>query len=191
MFDTEGFEDFNGISEEDFAAYRIEEDDRASLELLSAVRIGITGEISETQIPEAKRVLSRALGRLYGSSIEIVAKLVDRGVSRAAYEVAQELEFRTAGVAPRVALDETCSLVDRREIVGEDWGQETETFINQVSIIICLGRPDLFAECEKGCWFVDSRCEDFGLLEGVLSGLRSEVASLSRSLRRTSFERTS
>lgn len=69
----------------------------------------------------------------------IVSGLSNIGISKIAYEVAQKLKVKTVGIAPKEVFNYELFEVDEQIIVGEKFGDESETFIDYIDILIKIG----------------------------------------------------
>ena len=69
----------------------------------------------------------------------VVSGLTNQGIPKIAYEVADEMGYRTVGVAPEES--HGMSIYDVDEIVysGSKWGDESETFINMIDVLVKVG----------------------------------------------------
>ncbi|KAJ4463006.1 putative Cell division control protein 31 [Paratrimastix pyriformis] len=110
------------------------------------MRIGVVGfsqpDFDHGEAREKlKKIIEEIIRGLPPGEIEIVSGLTASGVPLIAYQIARELGLRTAGVAPSAALTHPygCFPVDRKEIVGDTFGDESETFINQIDILVRVG----------------------------------------------------
>ena len=106
-------------------------------------RVGIVG-YSQQQFDqeEAKSILQLAFGGLwfeFGENVEIVSGLTYMGVPGLAYDLAEEYHWTTVGIACKKADGYVCYPVDVRIIVGESWGDESETFLTYCDHFIRVG----------------------------------------------------
>ena len=56
-----------------------------------------------------------------------------------AYRIARHKSIKTAGVACSDAKNYDCFDCDRVEVVGDNWGDESETFISQLDALVRVG----------------------------------------------------
>lgn len=111
-----------------------------------SLNIGVTG-YSAKKFDKllAKTVLSLAIDivmdihRNGKEKIVIVSGLTDIGVPAIAYRIAEEMDYDTKGIACKKAHEYPCYSVDQEVIVGDDWGDESETFINSIDVLIRVG----------------------------------------------------
>jgi hypothetical protein len=71
--------------------------------------------------------------------ITIVSVLTNLGVPAIAYSLAKELKLKTMGIACAKAGEYECFPCDRVHIVGENWGDESETFLASIDKLIRVG----------------------------------------------------
>lgn len=112
---------------------------------MSTLKIGIVG-YSGQKFDEstAKRLLEKGIATAIDScnnvtSVEIVSGLTNLGIPAIAYAIAKENELRTAGIACEKARNYDCFPVDREVIVGSEWGDESDTFLSDVDVIVRVG----------------------------------------------------
>lgn len=112
---------------------------------MDVLRIGVVGYSGQTfDTNAAKRLLWRGIGRAITDhpnvkKVEIVSGLTNLGVPALAYEIAQENNWTTVGIACDLAKNYECFPVDREVIVGTQWGDESATFIDNVDVIVRVG----------------------------------------------------
>ena len=107
------------------------------------LRIGIVGYSAQKFNEEkARAIISKIFDDLeeqYGDNIVVVSGLTAIGIPKLAYEEAKRRGWKTVGIACRKAYEYERFPVDEEIIVGENWGDESETFINNVDILIRIG----------------------------------------------------
>ena len=90
---------------------------------------------------------------------ELVSGLTNVGIPKLAYEYASSLNMRTVGVSARSALRARCGIypVDQQVIVGNKYGDESQTFVNSIDVLLRVGggpqsrhEVELFKERYKG-----------------------------------------
>lgn len=122
--------------------------DRLGLETRRPLRIGVVGFSSPRFDHDQARVeLRRLLGALLegwqGSpaDVEVVSGLTNQGVPKIAYELARELGLRTVGISAKQALRVRAGVfpVDRRWIVGDRFGDESQVFVDYIDALIRVG----------------------------------------------------
>lgn len=108
-------------------------------------RVGVVGSCPPTKfdIPAAERAIKLAydtIAREYGGHrIVIVSGLTNVGVPALAYAEAVKRGWRTVGVACRLACQHPLFDVDQTIIVGDNWGDESKTFVSSIDAIIRVG----------------------------------------------------
>ena len=108
-------------------------------------RIGVVGYCPPTNFDsvEARRMIKDAYDQIAeqfaGKTIIIVAGLTDVGVLAIAYEEAVRRHWMTAGIACKRAVEHPLFPVDMKQIVGENWGDESPAFVALLDAIIRIG----------------------------------------------------
>jgi hypothetical protein len=69
----------------------------------------------------------------------VVSKLVNVGIPKLAYEEAVERGWSTVGIAPAKAEQYVCFPVNEWIIVGDNWGDESETFLDRIDVLVRVG----------------------------------------------------
>ena len=73
------------------------------------------------------------------AEITVVSGLTNVGVLKIAYEEARDRGWRTVGIACKKAADYELFPVDEVRIVGENWGDESATFVSSVDAMLRVG----------------------------------------------------
>ena len=80
-------------------------------------------------------------------SFEIVSGYTDLGIPGLAYRHAVETGHRTVGIACKKAAEYDCFPTDETIIVGDNWGDESNTFLKSIDGLIRIGGgPQSFKE---------------------------------------------
>src|SRR3989344_1287303 len=113
-------------------------------DIFSTIRIGVTGySVQKFDVAEAQRMLREAYDTIdrkhRDKSKTVVSGLTDLGVLALAYREAKTRGWRTVGIACSKAEEFDCFAVDEREIVGNEWGKESETFLNSIDVLVRVG----------------------------------------------------
>lgn len=107
------------------------------------VRVGIVGySLGKFDKKKALSFLREAfdeLERNYGENVVIVSGLTDLGVPALAYREAVKRRWRTSGIACVKAEKYDTFDVDEKIIVGKEWGDESQTFIDSIDLMIRIG----------------------------------------------------
>ena len=111
---------------------------------MNEIKIGVTGYADQKfDASEAVKILRETYdlidGRYPGKSKTIVSGLTNIGVPALAYREAVLRGWRTVGIACSKAKDYDCFPVDEEIIVGQEWGDESPTFIKSVDVFIRIG----------------------------------------------------
>jgi len=69
----------------------------------------------------------------------VVSGLTDLGIPSIAYNIAKERGWKTSGIACKKAAEYDKFPCDEEKIIGEDWGDESETFLNSIDVLIRVG----------------------------------------------------
>lgn len=109
------------------------------------LRLGVVGYCPPTKfdVAEATRMLKDAYDKVEKDfpkhQMTVVSGLTNVGVLKLAYEEALERGWRTAGVACKKAQEFECFPVDEKVIVGDEWGEESKTFIKSIDTLVRIG----------------------------------------------------
>lgn len=71
--------------------------------------------------------------------IFIVSGLTNIGIPALGYSFAKAIGWKTVGIACSKASEYDCFPVDERIIVGSEWGDESETFLNYIDALVRVG----------------------------------------------------
>ncbi len=72
-------------------------------------------------------------------NLVIVSGLTDLGIPKIAYEEAVKRNYKTIGIACQKAKEYELFPVDEKIIIGEEWGDESNTFLKYIDILIKIG----------------------------------------------------
>ena len=72
-------------------------------------------------------------------NIYIVSGYTNMGIPALAYSLAESFDWKTIGLACKKAFENGCYPVDKQIIVGDNWGDESDTLINLCDIMIRVG----------------------------------------------------
>jgi hypothetical protein len=112
-----------------------------TLEKEKKMNVGVIG-YSAQKFDEvlAKKLILEGLNKIGIENIScIVSGLTNIGIPKIAYEIATELKLETIGIACKLANDYDLFPVDKEIIVGDNWGDESETFLNYIDCLIKVG----------------------------------------------------
>jgi hypothetical protein len=70
---------------------------------------------------------------------EIVSGLTDVGIPSLAYKLAKYRNIKTIGIACKKANDFKLFPVDKKMIIGNEWGDESKTFLKYITHLIKIG----------------------------------------------------
>ena len=100
-------------------------------------------------------------------NICVISGLTSLGIPKLAYEEADRRCWKTVGIACEKAYDYELYPVDEKQIVGKDWGDESETFLSEIDILVCIGggkqsKSELKTAKDKGIktYFYELESED-------------------------------
>lgn len=111
-------------------------------------RLGLVGySRSKFDWHEARRLVELGIRRAFelsGQSFSegvLVSGLTNMGIPKLGYEFARAKSMKTVGIAPRRAKRVRCGLfpVDEQIIVGQNFGDESETFIDSIDALLRVG----------------------------------------------------
>ena len=108
---------------------------------MEELKIGVVGYSAQKfNEGEAQRMISEAYDTINsqsnGKQKTIVSGLTDLGIPAVAYREAVKRGWKTIGVACSKAEEYDCFPVNERQIIGNEWGDESETFLNQLEILV-------------------------------------------------------
>ncbi len=109
------------------------------------LRIGVVGYCPPSRFDgdEALRMLREAydiLDEEYPLAEKtVVSGLTDVGVLALAYREASDRGWRTVGIAPSKSAEYDCFPVDKAVIIGDEWGDESPTFLDAIDVLVRVG----------------------------------------------------
>jgi len=112
---------------------------------MKEIKIGVVGYCPPTRFDEtkARQMVCEAYSKLQAmfpeDTITIVSGLTNVGVLAIAYEEADRRGWKTVGVACRKAMEHPLYAVDEKIIEGENWGDESSTFLTLLDGMIRVG----------------------------------------------------
>jgi len=113
------------------------------------LKIGVVGYCPPTKFNEsdANNLLAEAFDAVLADHLEatniwVVSGLTNVGVLRLAYNAAVARNWKTSGIACVKAEDYDCFPVDERKIVGNNWGDESATFLQEIDVLVRIGGGD-------------------------------------------------
>ncbi len=111
---------------------------------MDELKIGVVGYSAQKfDESEAEIMIQDAfdvLQGLYGSkSFAVVSGLTDLGIPATAYKEASERGWRTVGIACSKAAEYDCFPVDEEILVGDEWGDESPTFLDSIDVLVRVG----------------------------------------------------
>ncbi|CAF0713517.1 unnamed protein product [Brachionus calyciflorus] len=109
----------------------------------STINVGVVG-YSATKFDKLKgaNLVKKAFDELekqFGSNIAIVSGYTNIGIPALAYQEAAKRGWKTVGIACKRAKNYDCFQCEEVVIVGNKWGDESETFIDYISVLIKIG----------------------------------------------------
>lgn len=110
------------------------------------LKIGVVGYSAQSfDERSARQLIHNALSgialdhHVKFSDLEIVSGLTNLGIPALAYGWAAAAGTWTTGIACSKAHDYECFPVDHTIIVGDDWSDESETFLNYIDVLVRVG----------------------------------------------------
>lgn len=107
------------------------------------IQVGVVGYSSGKFDKErAEHLVFAALNVLYNryeGNMTIVSGLTDLGIPGLAYQYAKRENLKTVGIACAKAEEYKCFPVDKRVIVGKDWGDESQYFLSSIDFMVRVG----------------------------------------------------
>lgn len=121
------------------------------------LKLGVVGYCPPTKFDEnkARDLINDAYDKVTKDfpdyEVTIVAGITNVGVLKLAYEEAKRRNWRTAGVGCKKAYDFEWFPVDEKPIIiGENWGDESPTFIKSIDALVRIGsEPQSLEETRK------------------------------------------
>ena len=118
-------------------------------EVLTPLRVGVIGHSAQAfDENQVRKYLIEAFKEIKGKeglNVELVSGWSWLGVPGLAYEIATAFGWNTVGIACAKAKDYECFPCDRVIIVGDEWGDELEYFLNSIDVLIKVGGDKLSA----------------------------------------------
>jgi len=108
------------------------------------IRIGFAG-YSDKKFDKQKAIelIKDALDDLtedyQTKDIQIVSGLTNLGIPALAYKEADERGYYTVGIACKKAEEYDCFKCDKKILVGDDWGDESDTFLESIDVLVRIG----------------------------------------------------
>lgn len=90
------------------------------------------------------RCMQTLVRQKYGMDVkfEMVGGLTDIGVNKYAYEQATRMKddvVKTVGFACSKASENPCFPVDEKHIIGTEWGDESDAFLDYIDVLVKIG----------------------------------------------------
>lgn len=133
------------------------------------MRIGFIGYSAQKfDVEKAKSYIKSILDLLSDPHCEVVAGLTNLGIPALAYEEALSRGLTTVGFSCSKALKYECFPVDKRFLFGDNWGDESQSFLEYIDILVIIGggentkREELQAR-EMDIPIIQYPLESFGL----------------------------
>lgn len=108
-------------------------------------RIGVVGYSSAYfDRKEGKKLIEKLVKKALrrnrsNAKVSIVSGLTKMGIPLIAYKYADENKYHTVGYACKEAEDFACYEVKEKHIVGDNWGDESEDFLDNIDVLIRIG----------------------------------------------------
>ena len=129
------------------------------LKIKKSLRLGVVGYCPPTKFDEVKalELIKHAYDRVEDDFPEyriiVVSGLTNIGVLKIAYEEAKRRDWKTAGIACKKAYsykDNWFPVDEEPIIIGENWGDESQAFINSIDALVRIGSgPQSLKEAEQ------------------------------------------
>ncbi|MFY9222919.1 MAG: hypothetical protein WAQ98_09630 [Blastocatellia bacterium] len=112
--------------------------------MLNELRVGVVGYSSKQfDLQLASQLIKNAFDKVdkeYANHKKIIISgLTDLGIPSLAYKEACKRRWKTIGIACSKATEHKCFPVDKKIIVGTQWGEESATFLDLIDILIRVG----------------------------------------------------
>jgi len=112
---------------------------------MNELRIGVVGYCPPSRFDKAEaiRMIREAYNKIDIQNPNIlkvvVSGLTNIGVPALAYKEAVQRGWRTAGIACEKANEYECFPVDEKIIIGNEWGDESQTFLKSIDVLLRIG----------------------------------------------------
>lgn len=112
---------------------------------MTTLKIGVVGYSAQKFSDfDAMHLLGVAFDRVLvdypgATAFTIVSGLTDLGIPKLAYRAAMARGWRTSGIACAEAEKYDCFDVDEKKIVGDNWGDESKTFLDEIDVLVRIG----------------------------------------------------
>jgi hypothetical protein len=110
------------------------------------LKLGVVGYSREIFDPkEAQEAIKKLIPKMIEihkpNHVELVSGLTNQGIPKLSYQFAVSKNFKTVGIAPEAAFRVPAGIfpVNKRIIVGKEFGDESETFIDYIDVLIRFG----------------------------------------------------
>jgi len=106
------------------------------------LRIGVVGYSTNVDETKALELIVDAFDKInaeHPEEKEVVSGFTDIGISAIAYREAKRRKWRTVGIACKKAFKHPCYVVDDYKIIGENWGDESKTFLDSIDVLVRVG----------------------------------------------------
>jgi len=105
--------------------------------------VGVVGYSSSNfDVELATKFLTEEFDKLfwkYAHFVNIVSGYTNLGVPGIAYKISEFYDFKTTGIACKRATEYDLYPVDSFKLVGNEWGEESETFLSSIDMLIRVG----------------------------------------------------
>lgn len=111
---------------------------------MAEINIGIVGYSAQKFNEEdAKRMIFEAYNMLDAKYADqkkvIISGLTDLGIPALAYREAVRRGWKTVGIACKKAVEFACFPVDETKIIGNEWGDESPSFLKSIDVLVRIG----------------------------------------------------
>lgn len=111
---------------------------------MAELRIGVVGySTQEFNQDDAKIFIESAFDGIQEKypnyKMIVVSGLTNLGIPALAYAEAVKRGWKTIGIACKKAVEYDLFPVDSKIIIGDEWGQESETFLNNIDVLVRVG----------------------------------------------------
>src|SRR3989338_7335910 len=112
---------------------------------MNELRIGVVGYCPPSRFDKAEaiRMIREAYNKIDIQNPNmlkvVVSGLTNIGVPALAYKEAVQRGWRTAGITCEKANEYECFPVDEKIIIGNEWGDESQTFLKSIDVLLRIG----------------------------------------------------
>jgi len=108
-------------------------------------RVGVVGYSGKPFNKDIAKALLLIAFKVLGAEdkdkgeVVVVSGLTNLGIPALAYQIAKERGWQTWGIACKKAAEYEKFPCDQEALIGEDWGEESVHFLNNIDVLVRVG----------------------------------------------------